>query len=114
MTAPDGLPWHAADTATWDCRTCGYPWPCETARTSLWETADRRSDLLLRLASDLEEAALVLDEPDLYQRFVGWARRPGRKQEGDTHGDPVQGHDGQPAGAGRRHLDEEHQVDPQQ
>lgn len=100
MTTRAGAPWHIADRATWDCRMCGAAWPCEPARTRLLATTDRRADLLIRLAAELEEASLVLDGPDLYRRFVGWARRPSREQEGDTDGDPLQGHDGQPAGAG--------------
>jgi hypothetical protein len=70
---------HRPAPSTYDCRACHEAWPCEPARQYLITTTPDRLQLLWRMASELEAASLVLDAPDLWHRFVGWARRARRK-----------------------------------
>ncbi|BEL05696.1 hypothetical protein Q0Z83_038870 [Actinoplanes sichuanensis] len=67
-----------------DCRVCGEPWPCATAKVELGEQYRRfPHGLALFLGSCLAEA---IDDwaagvggtpPDLYERFLGWPVVPG-------------------------------------
>ncbi|GAA0477618.1 hypothetical protein Aca07nite_72050 [Actinoplanes capillaceus] len=67
---------------SWICGECGQTWPCKRRRTVLLEEfhSDRLA-LLLYLAAYLVDAINDFQEhgtgvtPDLYGRFLGWARR---------------------------------------
>jgi hypothetical protein len=69
---------HRAVRPTWDCGTCGRPWPCDARRAQLSEEfADARVSLILLLSAYFEHACQDLpDAPagSLYNRFIGWAR----------------------------------------
>lgn len=64
------------------CQACGIAWPCSPAKLRLLaEYRERRTDLLVYLATLQAEAAEQLAEPDhdtppadLADRFAGWAR----------------------------------------
>ncbi|GIE35876.1 hypothetical protein Ait01nite_089210 [Actinoplanes italicus] len=76
MTARPGplYPWHIPDMATYDCRRCGEPWPCEDARLDLielWAPAE----LDLRMTAEMRLAAPVLPDVPLEPRFLGWIRQ---------------------------------------
>ncbi|MEU8262141.1 hypothetical protein AB0C02_16125 [Micromonospora sp. NPDC048999] len=77
---------HTPIRPLWLCRACTAPWPCPTARlTLLREYANDRVALLVYLGGMLHDAAgeLRILHPDhapepgqLFDRFLGWARRP--------------------------------------
>jgi hypothetical protein len=70
---------HQADPASYDCRSCELPWPCEPAREYLLSTTPDAVQLGIRLWVELEQAAGVLrHEPPsaLFDRFLKWARHP--------------------------------------
>jgi hypothetical protein len=65
---------HIAARPSWDCRSCGLPWPCDSARERLASEMDRTS-LAIFMWSNLEEA--VRDMPvgppaELFERFIRW------------------------------------------
>jgi hypothetical protein len=64
---------------SWDCRVCGDPWPCASAKVAMTEEYQCfPSLLLLFLVSTYQEARETLgysDRPvDLFERIVGWAQ----------------------------------------
>ena len=75
---------HQAERPEWDCRTCGKPWPCATAKVELAQQYRRfPHGLAVLLGSYLVEA---IDDwaaetgwppPNLYARFLGWTDDPG-------------------------------------
>jgi hypothetical protein len=72
---------HTAERPDWTCRACGDPWPCAPAKVELTEDYRRfPSSLVVYLAAHLTDAIDDLAAgrggipPDLYDRFVGWAR----------------------------------------
>jgi len=65
---------HTADRPSWDCRSCGKPWPCDPARERLISDLDRFA-LAIYMWSSLDEA--VRDLPagppaELFERFIHW------------------------------------------
>ncbi|GAB1641737.1 hypothetical protein KRMM14A1259_21600 [Krasilnikovia sp. MM14-A1259] len=73
---------HQAERPSWDCRTCGRAWPCAAAKVELAEQYQGfPTGLTVYLASCLVEAiddrAAGTDRAaaDLYDRFLGWAKR---------------------------------------
>lgn len=71
---------HVGERPYWDCRACGEPWPCATAKAELTDQyRNFPHGLAVYLGSCLLEA---IDDwaagsggppPDLYERFLGWA-----------------------------------------
>lgn len=67
---------HEPDRATWDCRRCGAPFPCDPAREAL--TGSLPAAQLAIHAWELLEAAvfdLVPTTPpagELFDRFIRW------------------------------------------
>ncbi|GAA2545262.1 hypothetical protein GCM10010435_12700 [Winogradskya consettensis] len=75
---------HQGGRPTWDCRVCGQPWPCATAKVELAEQYQRfPHGLSVVVGSFLIEAiddwaaGSGMPPPDLYERFLGWAEPPG-------------------------------------
>ncbi|GAA2875136.1 hypothetical protein Acy02nite_36290 [Actinoplanes cyaneus] len=71
---------HVGERPAWDCRVCGLPWPCATAKVELAEQYQKfPHGLAVYLGSCLIEAiddcAAGSGGPpaDLYDRFLGWA-----------------------------------------
>jgi hypothetical protein len=73
---------HTAEHPSWDCRACGQPWPCGSARERLlvefrgWPSA-------LTIYLDAQPAAAYDDIPgitpeQLHERFLAWTRSPGQ------------------------------------
>ncbi|WP_433790968.1 hypothetical protein [Actinoplanes sp. CA-252034] len=71
---------HVGERPSWDCRVCGGPWPCATAKVELAEQyrsfphglAIFLGSCMLEAIDDL--AARTGGPPaDLYERFLGWA-----------------------------------------
>lgn len=67
---------HTAHRPSWDCRACGKPWPCPTARTEMQATMD---DVQLRmfLWTTAEEAAghlPAMPMSEFAERFISWPR----------------------------------------
>jgi hypothetical protein len=78
MTTTTGVD-HQPSPATYDCRSCERPWPCDAAREYLASTTPDTVQLGMRLWVELEQAAAVLrHEPPavLFDRFLKWARPP--------------------------------------
>lgn len=74
MTVLTGSPEHLAGRPSWDCLSCGNPWPCDPARERLAREMDR-SKLAVFMWASLEEA--IGDMPtgpptELFERFVKW------------------------------------------
>ncbi|WP_433792698.1 hypothetical protein [Actinoplanes sp. CA-252034] len=72
-------PEHMAMRPSWDCRVCGAPWPCASAKVALSEEYRSFPSLLtLFLMSTYQEAREhlgYLGQPaDLFERIVGWAQ----------------------------------------
>lgn len=67
---------HIADRPSWDCRSCGKPWPCNPARKALASEMDRTS-LAIYMWVNLEEAVCDLPKgppSELFERFLSWTR----------------------------------------
>jgi len=67
---------HIAERPSWDCRSCGRPWPCDSARQAL-RAEMTRTPLAIYMCGNLDEA--VRDLPaslpsELFERFIGWTR----------------------------------------
>jgi hypothetical protein len=74
VTTLIGAEEHAAERPSWQCRSCGEPWPCDPARDRL-AAGMGRVNLSVYMWSSLEEAAR--DMPDgppqeLFERFIRW------------------------------------------
>lgn len=72
---------HIAARPSWDCRTCGEPWPCVAAQGHLRETLGP-ARLAMYMWLNLEEAAAQdrfssKDCASLFDRFIHWTRDPG-------------------------------------
>jgi hypothetical protein len=72
---------HIAQRPSWDCRACTQPWPCANAKTDLLaEFQDFPSVLMIYMSAQMCEALNdltahgALAPPDLYDRFITWAR----------------------------------------
>ncbi|GAA2866346.1 hypothetical protein Acy02nite_38560 [Actinoplanes cyaneus] len=71
---PDGAPEHLWERPSWECRSCGRPWPCEPARAVLAAESDRVS-LALYMSGHLERAVADLPRrspPEMFDRFLRW------------------------------------------
>ncbi|GLY06032.1 MULTISPECIES: hypothetical protein [Actinoplanes] len=78
MTATTG---HAEDQAehvparpSWDCTSCGRPWPCDPARERL-AVGLGRIELAVLMWDHLEEAARDMPHTpasELFDRFLRW------------------------------------------
>ncbi|ATO86552.1 hypothetical protein ACWT_7137 [Actinoplanes sp. SE50] len=70
---------HVSERPEWNCRACGRPWPCSTARgTLLHEYRAFPSLLRIYLSAQMYDALedMIIDGApplNLYQRFLGWA-----------------------------------------
>ncbi|GIF02917.1 hypothetical protein [Actinoplanes siamensis] len=70
---------HLHDRPGWNCRICGRPWPCATAKTNLlYEYRAFPSLLRIYLSAQMYDAIedMVTDEGiplNLYERFLAWA-----------------------------------------
>lgn len=67
----------------WDCRACALPWPCANAKADLLEEFRAfPSVLAIYMSAQMHEAMIDLTAhgeaapPDLYERFLAWARDP--------------------------------------
>ena len=72
---------HLHDRPGWDCRVCRQPWPCDNAKTNLLtEFRGFPSVLAIYLSGKMYDALGDLTSdgmptpPDLYERFLSWAR----------------------------------------
>lgn len=64
------------ELTTWDCSTCGEPWPCAERRAAFLADYDGcRHELRAILAMFMFSAADTLDVSarTLHDRFVGWS-----------------------------------------
>jgi len=72
---------HTAAQPTWECRACGDPWPCASARASLRaEYAEFPTSLSLFMTSSYVAASSQLTGipvEELFDRFFGWLRPRG-------------------------------------
>ncbi|MFY1595505.1 hypothetical protein [Micromonospora sp. WMMD737] len=61
---------------SWDCHTCGQPWPCPPAQTRLAEDYQNNRVGLRVYGAGLYAAALAArpedDAGELYERILGW------------------------------------------
>ncbi|GAA4928588.1 hypothetical protein [Actinoplanes utahensis] len=74
MTESGNQAEHSPARPSWDCRSCGRPWPCHPARSEL--VRDRgRVDLAVLMWEHLEEAARDMPHApasELFDRFLRW------------------------------------------
>lgn len=74
---------HQVRIPSWSCRSCGFPWPCETARSDLiidlgWTKVAIYSAVLMeRSARDLPSLSPIV----LWRQFIGWTEPPGAARE---------------------------------
>jgi hypothetical protein len=69
---------HEPDAASYDCRVCAEPWPCEAARED-WLHTMTPTQLRINQWIALEQAYPVLEgmsHRDAWDRFLGWAGTP--------------------------------------
>lgn len=74
---------HLPNRPFWDCKQCLKPWPCKPAREQLAAEHVKFPSVLAlymdaqRSQARLDMAQLGYEAPaDLYERFLGWVRRP--------------------------------------
>ncbi|WP_436527665.1 hypothetical protein [Actinoplanes sp. HUAS TT8] len=70
----DGTAEHLWERPSWECRSCGRPWPCEPARVILAAESDRIS-LALYMSGHLEQAVADLPKRpphEMFDRFLRW------------------------------------------
>jgi len=72
---------HLHGSPDWDCRACAVPWPCANAKAALLEEFHAfPSVLAIYMSAQMHEALIDLTShgepapPDLYERFLAWAR----------------------------------------
>ena len=68
---------HLPHRPSWDCLSCGRPWPCDPAREELAARLDGVA-LAIYVWDRLEEAAGELPptpSQELFDRFLRWTRR---------------------------------------
>ena len=66
---------HVEERASWDCRACGRPWPCDPAREEL-AAALTPVALRTQMWTRLEVAAQDMPTAparELFERFISWA-----------------------------------------
>ena len=73
---------HLYQRPSWDCRTCGRPWPCVNAKFDLLaEFLKFPSVLQIYMSAQMYDALHDLTAhgepvpPDLYERFLSWTRK---------------------------------------
>ena len=69
---------HLAQRPSWDCLTCGKPWPCDPARGRMAGEMDQ-VQLAMYAGTLLEHVAA--DQPgmpaaEMFDRFLAWTWRP--------------------------------------
>lgn len=67
-------PDHTCERPSWSCRACGQPWPCQPARVSLMDGADRVM-LAMYMWAHLDRAMTDLSPrppAEFYDRFLSW------------------------------------------
>jgi hypothetical protein len=67
---------HQPHRPSWDCDTCGKPWPCDPARERLISEGTGPS-LAILMWGHLEDAVLELPETpsgEVFDRFLAWTR----------------------------------------
>jgi hypothetical protein len=65
---------HSPARPSWDCLSCGRPWPCDPAREEL-SRHNGRVDLAVTMWDYLEEAARDMPQTpasELFDRFLRW------------------------------------------
>jgi hypothetical protein len=65
---------HTPDRPSWDCRFCGKPWPCDSARERMAGEMDR-VQLAIYMWSQLDEAVRDLQKcppSERFERFIRW------------------------------------------
>ena len=65
---------HIPDRPSWHCRSCGDPWPCESARHHLAARMDKAA-LATHMWAQLDNA--FDDQPsgppaEMFDRFIRW------------------------------------------
>lgn len=69
---------HLPERPSWDCDTCGDPWPCTPAKDRLRAEYEGASVALIAYMSNHHLAAAEelpdATDDELYPRFLGWAR----------------------------------------
>ncbi len=69
---------HEPEQPSWECGSCGRPWPCAPAKRQLLaDFAGRPGDLVVDLAGRCRIATADLCgargvDPRLFHRFAGW------------------------------------------
>jgi hypothetical protein len=74
VTTPAGAEDHIAARPSWDCRSCGRPWPCDPARAALAVEMDRVA-LAVFMWCNLGEACRDMPvrlPAELFERFIRW------------------------------------------
>jgi hypothetical protein len=67
---------HEPQKPSWDCGTCGKPWPCDPAREHMAAYLGRVA-LAVYMCQRLDEAAGDLRNvppSELFERFLSWTR----------------------------------------
>lgn len=96
-------PGHLNARPGWDCTVCGAPWPCGTARGKLLEEFGRSPSVLtIYMSAQMYDAfsdlvtAGHLAPANLFERFIGWARKaaivPDDPNRGERHGESETDH----------------------
>jgi hypothetical protein len=74
MTSATGALDHEPARPSWDCRSCGKPWPCDPARERMIADLDPVA-LAITMWHILEDAVLELPgmpPGELFDRFISW------------------------------------------
>ena len=68
-------PEHIALRPSWDCGSCGKPWPCDPAREGMAaEDPITRSIFLSLLLHEAAGDMPTAPPAELFERFVAWTR----------------------------------------
>jgi hypothetical protein len=82
---------HVGERPSWDCRSCGRPWPCDPAREAL--AAELGPIQLAMYAwANLEQAAGDLPGMpvgEMFDRFLAWTRATPAARSMPDAGHPV-------------------------
>jgi len=75
MSAPPiQLDGHVPRRPTWNCKGCGSPWPCNSARKQLSSMPERRLAAYLERKRVLAVIEADLSPAEEYERFTSWIR----------------------------------------
>ena len=72
--SPVDLEGHQPRRPTWNCKGCGSPWPCTSARKHLSSLPERRLVAYLARKRALAVAEADLSPAEEHERFTGWIR----------------------------------------